>query len=462
MKPMPALGLGPPSSYARQRNPPPGTQMTKIPLETSDTRGGRPDEAEHQPDAVHSRAEPAEPMSAPWGLALLVVGIAWVWVAAGWTFVVVILSLLFMIFMHELGHYLAARRAGMKVTEFFIGFGPRLWSFRRGDTEYGIKAIWLGAYVKVIGMNALDPVEPHEEARTYRQGSYGARILLAVAGSAMHFIMAFVMLYVLLVGFGIDADETAWTVNDVVEGSAAEEAGIVPGDRILTIDGEDATAWPDMVTLIEAHPNEPVVIGYERDGVALEAEATLGLKPDANQGSLGVRRSDFDGIEVSAIDAVPQAFETFASFTGDTIIGIGRVFSPAGVVDLVDRAFFDGSDEAIAGGETLDEDSNRVISVIGATRIGADLTGRGFDGLLRFMISINIFVGLLNLAPLLPLDGGHVMVATYEKIRELQTKQRRYHVDAERLLPLTYAVLMVLAVVGISAIYLDIADPISL
>jgi membrane-associated protease RseP (regulator of RpoE activity) len=394
-------------------------------------------------------------------VALLVLG-GWVWLSAGWPWIVVILSLLFMIFMHELGHYLAAKRAGMKVTEFFIGFGPRVWSFRRGETEYGVKAIWLGAYVKVIGMHGLEEVDPAEEHRTYRQGSYGARMLLAVAGSAMHFLMALVMLYALLVGFGIEADESDWTVEQVLSGSAADTAGLEPGDTIVTIDGEPARRWGDMVALIADRPGQEVTVGFERDGDVIEAETVLGVNPDTGNGFLGVDRSRFGGIEVGAIDAVPETFETFGRFAGDTVVGIGRVFSPSGIGDLLGRVVSGDADEATPGGEGVGDDGDRVISVIGATRIGASLTGEGIDGLLRFMISINVFVGLLNLAPLLPLDGGHVAVATYEKVREIQTKQRRYFVDAERLLPLTYVVLMVLAVVGLSAIYLDIADPVAL
>src|SRR3712207_5614004 len=102
------------------------------------------------------------------GLAFLLVAVVALGVAGGWPILVMVLALVVMIFMHELGHYLTAKWAGMKVTEFFIGFGPRIWSFKRGETEYGIKAIWLGAYVKIIGMNNLEEVDPAEESRTYR------------------------------------------------------------------------------------------------------------------------------------------------------------------------------------------------------------------------------------------------------------------------------------------------------
>src|SRR5690606_33242584 len=114
----------------------------------------------------------------------------------------------------------AAKKGGMKVTEFFIGFGPRLWSFTRGETEYGLKAIPAGAYVKVIGMHNLEEVPPEDEARTYRQASYPRRMAVALAGSTMHFVQAFVILMILYVAFGAP-DRDNWRIDEVVAGSAA-------------------------------------------------------------------------------------------------------------------------------------------------------------------------------------------------------------------------------------------------
>jgi membrane-associated protease RseP (regulator of RpoE activity) len=117
--------------------------------------------------------------------------------------VVVIASIIVIVMMHELGHLLAAKRGGMKVTEYFVGFGPRLWSFRRGETEYGIKALPLGGYVKIPGMTNLEEVDPADESRLYREKPFHSRLLVAVAGSAMHFLMAFVLLWVLLAFVGV-------------------------------------------------------------------------------------------------------------------------------------------------------------------------------------------------------------------------------------------------------------------
>ncbi|HEY5698935.1 MAG TPA: site-2 protease family protein, partial [Acidimicrobiales bacterium] len=134
--------------------------------------------------------EPEGDIAGVLGLVGLVGALVALGLFGGWPILAVVVSLIVMIFMHELGHYITAKRAGMKVTEFFIGFGPRIWSFQRGETEYGVKAIPAGAYVRIIGMNSLEEVDPADESRTYRQKSYPRRMSVAVAGSAMHFLMA--------------------------------------------------------------------------------------------------------------------------------------------------------------------------------------------------------------------------------------------------------------------------------
>src|SRR5688500_16603584 len=152
----------------------------------------------------------------------------------GLAVILIIAALVGMIFLHERGHYLTAKAAGMKVTEFFLGFGPRIWSFRRGETEYGVKAIPAGAYVRIIGMSNLDEVDPADEERTYRSKPFWRRLSVAVAGSTMHFLLAFALVITVFVGFG-SASEDNWYLR-TVSGPAAD-AGLEPGDRIITVDG---------------------------------------------------------------------------------------------------------------------------------------------------------------------------------------------------------------------------------
>ena len=141
------------------------------------------------------------------------------------------------IFLHELGHFIVAKRAGMKVTEFFIGFGPRIWSFRRGETEYGVKVLPAGAYVRIIGMHNLEEVDPADEARTYRAQPYRKRLPVVLAGPFANFVIAFVLLFVIFVGWGTP-NLNKWTVDRVVAGSAADQAGLQQGDRIVSFNGQ--------------------------------------------------------------------------------------------------------------------------------------------------------------------------------------------------------------------------------
>src|SRR5687767_5009925 len=157
-----------------------------------------------------------------------------------------IAAIVVMIFLHELGHYLTAKWTGMKVTEFFLFFGPKIWSFKRGETEYGIKLIPLGAYVRIIGMSNIDPdVPPEDEHRTYRQQSYPKRLLVVSAGSIMHLLQALVLFVVVFSVLGVPGggnlaqrlggppvDDEAWAVGSVSEGSGAQAAGIREGDDV--------------------------------------------------------------------------------------------------------------------------------------------------------------------------------------------------------------------------------------
>src|SRR5918994_3540664 len=196
--------------------------------------------------AARSQAPPPDEPDYETGglrLALLVGAMAVAGLWWGWPVLLMILGIVVMIFLHELGHYVTAKWAGMKVTEFFIGFGAKIWSFRRGETEYGFKVLPAGAYVPIIGMNNLDETDPADEPRTYRQQSFPKRLLVVSAGSIMHFVQAFVLLVVLLgvVGFpgGSVTDPqgaaTEWGIASVTPDSAAEAAGLAEADAILTV-----------------------------------------------------------------------------------------------------------------------------------------------------------------------------------------------------------------------------------
>ena len=411
-------------------------------------------------------------------LALVAAGIAALGYFGGLPILIVVLAIVVMIFLHELGHYLTARWAGMKVTEFFIGFGPRIWSYHRGETEYGLKAIPAGAYVRIIGMHNLDEVDPADEPRTYRQKPYWRRMSVALAGSAMHFLIALVLLFVIFVGFGVP-DEGGWQVRQVVpagEGaSPAGEAGVEVGDRIVAVEGNEVDDFDALRAEVAARPGETVDLTVERDGTTFETSATLAEAVDADGrtvvteegepvGFLGVS-AEVSRERLGVIESTGRAFSDFGRLTAESGKALGRFFTPSGLSSFADQVFAPAEEppEGVTTGSTVPADEageERLVSIYGAARIGAQAAETGAVGLLSFLVLINIFIGIFNLVPLLPLDGGHVAIATYERLRSRGGE--RYYVDVRKLLPVTYAVVVVLITIGVAALYLDIANPIDL
>ncbi len=368
----------------------------------------------------------------------------------------IIAALVFMIFMHELGHYLTAKAAGMKVTEFFIGFGPRLWSFHRGETEYGFKAIPAGAYVRIIGMSNLEEVDPSEEDRTYRQKPYWRRMSVAVAGSTMHFLMAIALFFGVITVIG-NPDPTAsrWTIAAVTEDSAADAAGIELGDRIVSFDGRRFDTFDAMSVYLRDNPGKDVTLTVERDGRQLTLETMLGATNDRGEsvGFLGVG-PEYPKVRVGPVTGAVDAVQATGETIWLSIKGLGAFFSPEGLSGYLDT--LTGSDPAPEPGEI--EGEGRIISVVGAVQLASQ--SPDIAGVLYFLFAINVFIGVFNLVPLLPFDGGHVAIATYERIRS--RKGKRHFADVAKLMPITYAVVALLAFVFVSSLYLDIVNPISL
>ncbi len=422
------------------------------------------------PVPQHPAREPGQPEASGTSalrLALLVGGIILLGLWAGVSALIVVMAIVVMIFLHELGHFITARAAGMKCTEFFIGFGPRIWSFRRGETEYGIKAIPAGAYVKVIGMTNLEEVDPVDEHRTYRQKPYWRRMSVAVAGSTMHFIIALACLFTFFAGFGVPVDEV-WEVGRLAPTdqpgsiSPAGDAGIEVGDRIVAFDGASIELWDDLSGEIQSRaPGETVTVSVLREGQPLDIDVTLG-ELQAGTAFLGVGPT-FPPQRQALSSAVTTTLGEFGSYSKLTVESIVRIFSPNGLAGFFGSAV----DTARPGDVPVSSDpadqGDRVLSIYGAARLGTQMAETGAAGLLGFLALINIFIGIFNLVPLLPLDGGHVAIATYEKVRELIARSSaRYHADVSKLIPLTYVVIFVLVGVGVVALYLDIANPIDL
>jgi membrane-associated protease RseP (regulator of RpoE activity) len=438
-------------------------------------------------DPVPSPAAPAPiPKGHPGRLAILAGLVLLAGWRGGWALLVVIAALVVMIFLHELGHYLTAKSAGMKVTEFFIGFGPRIWSFQRGETEYGLKVIPAGAYVKIIGMHNLDEFDPADADRTYMSKPFWRRISVAVAGSTMHFLLALVCFFVAfafvgLPGGSLISDEgdlnalearVGWNIDRLTPGSAAEQAGLESGDRVVSIDGVETPTFGAFGDAVRDRPGETVVVVYERNGEVHTAEATIGVRDGDGTGFFGVG-SDFDAL--AAIDSLPRetvglgtalgnTVESYRDSVTQTFRGLGQILSPSGLSQLGSDAFTPtdqpegpvvGNDGSVTGSSSSGDDHVRASSIVGISGVGASLLDGGNVGyFLALFATINIFIGVFNLVPLLPLDGGHVAIAVYEKFRSMRLG-RDYHVDVVKLLPVTYAAVLVLAFLGISTIVLD-------
>lgn len=376
--------------------------------------------------------------------------------------VLMILAIILVVMLHEAGHLIAGRLAGMKCTEYFVGFGPRIWSFKRGETEYGIKAIMVGGYVRVLGMSNLEEVDPADEDRTYRQARFRWRLTLALAGVTTNIVLCFLLAFAVFWGQGNPESTTKISaVSDmVVDGTRvagpAKAAGLRAGDEVLSVDGVSLGGkWDAFVEAVRRRPGETVDFLVLRDGARLTVPVELASRnPDSalRVGFAGVSAST-RYVSESPITAVGESLAFMRTATAETVKGFGRVFSPAGVGRQVD---------AVRGNASSDPTVNeRPVSIFGITKIaGEGFSSDGFWFLVYFIAYFNLILALFNLLPLLPFDGGHVAVACFEQVAS-KVKNARVRVDFRWLMPLTMAVLAVMALLGMTSAYLDIHDILS-
>ena len=402
---------------------------------------------------VGGDADDGTPLSGPRG-AIGLAGVVGVFVVLGFIdiwWLVFALGLLISIVLHELGHFVTARVTGMKATQFFIGFGPRLWSIRRGETEYGVRALPLGAFVRIIGMNNLDEVAPADESRAYRAASFPRRMLVITAGSAMHLLLALVLLSGI---FMVRGESIARDAAEIVAvGDDVPATGIIEsGDVIRSVGGVAVSAMDGLAAAVTAHdPGDQVIIELDRNGIATSVSVTLGsldaIGGDPTTAFLGVSsRTVVDTVQHSWWSSPAYAIGSIVGQVGDSVTGVIRILDPVNIV-------------AHLSGSSADP-MTRPTTLVGITAVSDDV-GRsaGVTGVLELLAYLNVFVGVFNLFPLLPLDGGHAAIAMYERVREGRSR-RRYHVDVARLMPLTMAVVALLAFLFLSGLYLDIVRPV--
>jgi membrane-associated protease RseP (regulator of RpoE activity) len=389
----------------------------------------------------------------------------------GW--VIFIVALLFSVMLHETGHFVTAKKFGMKVTQYFIGFGTTLWSTRRGETEYGVKALPFGGFVKIVGMTSMDEVDPADEPRSFRGHPAWQRLIVLVAGSTMHFILALVLLFVLAAGIGLDNPNTtqlgpvnpclpanvkALNSGTCAPGAApspAKAAGLRAGDKVLSFDGKQVSTWTALGTVIrDTPPGRPVPVTVQRGGKKLTLDVTLATVKGRSGSYLGVADTN-----VFQRYSPPRAVTYAGSMFGQVLTGSAKVIGslPAAVPHL-----FAKNRSSTAAGQ--------VTSVVGAGEITGQVVSANVgwqvkvDYVLLIVASLNIFVGAFNLLPLLPLDGGHVAVVVYERVRawfaRLRGRADPGLVDMTKLVPVSVGVFAVLIFFGLTLILADIVNPV--
>ncbi|HXC83762.1 MAG TPA: site-2 protease family protein [Trebonia sp.] len=392
----------------------------------------------------------------------------------GW--LIFLFALMFSVMLHESGHFVAAKQFGMKVTRYFVGFGPTIWSTWRGETEYGIKALPLGGFVKIVGMTSMDEVDPEDEPRSFRRAPGWQRLIVLAAGSFMHFVLAAVLIFGLALAIGIENDNTtqlgtvatcvAPSEKALVNGAActasdapspASIAGLRVGDQITSFNGVKVNTWTQVMNVIEkAKPGTTVALTVERDGRTVPLHATLASVKGRTGGYLGVaaatvfQRTSLAG----AIGYVGTGFSEEIS---------GSAHALAQLPSAVPNLFSKDRSQTAAG---------NVSSVVGA----AEDTGQavaanvGWEYKVSFVLllvaSLNIWVGILNLLPLLPMDGGHIAVVLWEMIRGRWARARHRAnpglVDYRKLVPVSFSIFMVLIFFSALLILADIVNPVNI
>jgi membrane-associated protease RseP (regulator of RpoE activity) len=370
-----------------------------------------------------------------------------------------VVALLFSVMVHEFGHYITARRYGMWVSEFFVGFGKRIWSVQRGETEFGVKAIPAGGYCKIEGMAPNDEMPEGEEGRAFYKASTGKKLIILGAGSFLHFVLGFILLFTLFAGVG--TNQVLPVINQVVPDSAAQAAGIRAGDEVVSINGKRVTEWYKDVEVIRESQGRELSLVLNRNGEEISVNATARLTDiDGTQryvlgivNDVGLKRSGlFLSLKNSA--TVTQDFLT------ESVKSLGKL--PEKIPALWG---------ATVRGE--ERDANGLVGVVGVARVSGEAVGSEkltpMERLATFILivaSLNIFVGVFNLLPILPLDGGHMAVAIADAIRaffaRLRGRPRPAPIDVTVLTPITMVVFVVLATLTLLLLVADVINPVTL
>ena len=429
---------------------------------------------------------------------------------------VIVVGLALSIGLHELGHLVPAKLFGVKVGQYMIGFGPTLFSRRFGETEYGFKAFPLGGYISMAGM--FPPARPGGKPRTASTGFFDTavqearmpftgtieagteervfyklavwkRVVIMLGGPAMNLLIAIVLYAVLLVGFGIaQATTTVGSVSACVLPATSERqecraddraapaaaAGLVPGDRLVSINGTAIESWEQATATIRESPGDALSIVVERNGAETKLTATPLLTERYVRTANGTVVDGSDGVPITeeigflgigpASEIVQQPLTAVLPAVGDNIVGVAKIILtlPQRLVDIANAAFGPG-----------ERDPNGPISVVGVGRLAGEVASintipvaERSAVLVGMLASLNVALFVFNLIPLPPLDGGHVAAALWEGIRRFFAKLFRRKdpgpIDSAKIIPITLAMVVIIGAVSALLIYADIVKPISI
>jgi len=404
--------------------------------------------------------------------------------------------------LHEIGHLAPAKKFGVKVTQYMIGFGPTIWSKQKGDTEYGVKAIPLGGYIRMIGMvppakdgeiakgpfadlvnsarqQSLEEIGPEDENKVFYKLSVPKKLTVMFGGPFMNLVLAFVFFAISFAGIGFPAatNEVKQVVTclpsevDVLgnclpgtTASPALSAGIKDGDKIISFDGKEITDWEALANGIRESKEGNVEITVLRDGneLNLTTEIVLATRPSSANSEVANEPTPYLGIAPQIImerQSINSVFDVLVNIT----VGTGQVLwnLPERVGQLFGAAFL---------GEQRDPEG--LVGIVGVTRVGGEIAAAEIPGMWRFATLLNLAGGLnmalflFNLLPLLPLDGGHVAGAIYEGLRRSFAKLRRKPdpgpADTSKMLPFAYSVAILLIGLSMLLLYVDVVNPIRL
>jgi len=370
-----------------------------------------------------------------------------------------VVALLLSVMVHEFGHFVTARRYGMWVSEFFVGFGKRIWSVQRGETEFGVKAIPAGGYCRIEGMSPNDAMPEGEEHRAFYKASSGKKLIVLGAGSFLHFVLGYLLLFLLFAGVG--TNQVLPIIGEVVSNSAAQSAGIEVGDEVISINGVEVTTWYKDVEAIRNSQGKELTLGLLRDGQSITITATPRLTDIDGTERYVLGIVNITGLKrAGVIESASNSFKVTKSFLSESVKSLAKL--PEKIPALWG---------ATVRGE--ERDANGLVGVVGVARVSGEAVGSDkltpMERLATFLLivaSLNIFVGIFNLLPILPLDGGHMAVAIADEIRaflaRLRGRPRPAPIDVTVLTPITMVVFVVLACLTLLLLVADVINPVTL